>query len=219
MKTIYTLAAIATFAFASAQKTVEIQNFKVLAVSGKITLTFVKASKAKLEINKGEAANLKVASDGENIALSLEKGNEAVEATVYYAGDIENIAVGGGAAIYSKDAFTGQALGMAVAAGSKAQVSAKTKSLQVAAAAGARVSITGKADKIEAAVAAGAEFNSQKCEVTDVEIAIASGAKASVNASGTVDVNVASGGELTIYGNPKKVNEVKAADGVVKRAK
>lgn len=217
MKAFYTLAAIATFAFASAQKGTDLNGTKSIAINGNLTVTFVKASKSSIEVTRGKAANLKIASDGENTALSVQ-GDEALEATIYYAEAVENLAVGSNASVYSKDAFTGETFGLAVAAGSKVQVSTKVQTLQVAAASGAQVTITGSAGKIEAAVASGAQFNSQKLEVADAQMVIASGAKASVNATGTVEVNVASGGELTIYGNPKKVNEVKAADGVIKRA-
>lgn len=219
MKTIYTLAAIATFAFAWAQKKTEISQFSNLAVSGNISLTFVKASSSGIEITKGKADNLKIASDGEDTALSLVRGNEAVEATVYYSGEISNIVVAGGAAIYSKDTFTGAEFGLAVAAGSKASINANVETLQVAAASGSNVTVTGTAHKIEAAVASGAFFDAKKNEAGDVQIVIASGAKASINAKGTVEVNVASGGELTIYGKPEKVSEVRAADGIIKRAK
>jgi Putative auto-transporter adhesin, head GIN domain len=218
MKTIYTLAAIATFAFAQAQKKTEISQFGNLAVSGNISLTFVKASAGSIEVTKGKADNLKIATSGENTALSLVNGNEAVAATVYYTGEIHNIAVGGGAEISAKDAFTGPEFGLAVSSGSKASINAKVETLQVAAASGSNVTVTGTANKVEAAVASGAFFDAKKSEAVDVQIVVASGAKALINATGTVDVNVASNGELTIYGKPQEVNEVKTADSIIKRA-
>lgn len=219
MKALYTVAAIAAFGWASAQSKVALQDFHNIAVSGKMSLTFVKATKGSIEINKGQAGNLKIASDGENLALSLLNANEEFKATVYYTGDIENIAVGGGAEIYSKDAFTGDSFALAVSSGSKASVGTKVKRLQTAAASGSNVTLTGSADKAEVAVASGAFLDAGKVKATDVEIAVASGAKASINANGTVDVNIASGAELTIHGNPKQVNEVKATDAVIKRVK
>ncbi|KOS07068.1 hypothetical protein AM493_14265 [Flavobacterium akiainvivens] len=218
MKSIYTLAAIATFGFVSAQKN-ELREFSTLAVTGKINLTFVKATTSSIEVTKGNAGNLKIASDGENTALSLAKGNEGVSATVYYTSAMQNLAVGGGAEAHSKDAFTGTEFALSVAAGSKVHFVTDVETLQTAAASGSEVVITGKAKKIEAAIASGANFDAKKVEATKVEITIAAGAKAAVNAKDEVSVNVASGGELTIYGNPKQVNEVKAANGVVKRAK
>ncbi len=215
MKTIYTLAAIAVFGFVSAQNTVEIREFNTLALSGNISLNFVSAQKSSIEVNKGDAANLKIASDGQNMALSLVNGNEAVEATVYYTGEIKNIAVSGGAKIYGKDAFTAKEFGIAIAAGSKASIITKVEKLQLAAASGSEAVVTGSATKIEAAVASGATVDAKNLQAGDVQIVVASGAKA----SGTVEVNVASKGELTLYGKPEKVNEVKAADGKIVYAK
>jgi hypothetical protein len=219
MKALYTIAAIATFGFASAQKGNDISSFTTIAVSGKMTVTFVKSSKNTVDVTKGKAANLKIASSGGNMAMSLNDTSETFEATIYYTGEIQNIAVGGGAAIYSSQAFTGTELGLAISQGSVASIGAEVQTLQVAAASGSKVTVSGKATKIEAAVASGANFNSQKLQAADIEIVIATGAKAAVYATGTVDVNVGSAGELTIYGNPEKVNEVKAADGVIRRAK
>lgn len=51
MKTIYTMATLAFFGLASAQKTIEIQEFKSLAISGDVTITLVQSNENKLVID------------------------------------------------------------------------------------------------------------------------------------------------------------------------
>lgn len=86
------------------------------------------------------------------------------------------------------------------------------KNLNIAAGSDSQVSINGKTQVLVAAVASDGQFDVKELNTEDARIVLASDAQATITAKGIVDATVASDGQLTIYGNPKKVNKVEAAD-------
>lgn len=88
MKTLFTLAILAAAQFASAQKTVELKEFKSLSISGDVRLTLVKGSENKAVIQSGED-ELQVQDGGNSLAIN---GHGTL--TVYYTDALENILQG-----------------------------------------------------------------------------------------------------------------------------
>lgn len=206
MKTLFTLAAIAAFNLVAAQKTVELKEFKSIAVSGDVELSLIKSSENKAVI-KSDEDELEIKNEGGALAI---QGEGTV--VVYYTAAIENISAGADTVVTSNDAINAKEFNLAAAADSKVKLNLNVKTLNVAAAADSQVKIDGKADVMVAAVASDAQYDVKGLNANNVQIVLASDAQASITAKGTVDATVASDGMLTIYGNPKKVNEVKSLD-------
>ncbi|MFD2602335.1 GIN domain-containing protein [Flavobacterium suzhouense] len=206
MKTLFTLAAIAAINLVTAQKTENLKEFKSLVISGDVDVTLIKSSENKAVIKNGE----------EELQIQNEKGALAINGdgsvVVYYTAAIENISAGPDTELIGNDEISTKEFNLAAAADSKVKLVLNVKNLNVAAAADSQVKIEGKADVMVAAVASDAQYDVKELKANNVEIVLASDAQASITAKGTVDATVASDGSLTIYGNPKKVNEVKSDD-------
>lgn len=210
MKTLIVIAALALSQWAVAQKTVEIKEFSTLAVSGNIEVTLIKSSDSKVVIEEGEDT-LDVGTDEGELALSNNNGQEAV-VKVYHHGPINEIAVSGAVELKSADSIKSDNLVVAASGGTEVNIMIDAKKVTMAVASGAEMSISGTAKHFEANVASGAELKADKLKCESSAMVVSSGAEASVFVTGTVDATVASGGELTIHGNPKKVNEIKAGN-------
>ena len=208
MKTLLVIAALAVGQWAVAQKTVDIKKFSTLAISGNIEVTLIKSSEYKLVIVEGED-KLKVGTDHGTLALSNDRGQDA-EVKVYYNGPINEIALSGSVELKGTDSIKSDSMVIAASGGTEATIVVDAKEISTALASGAEMNISGKVKHFEANVASGAELTADKLKCENSAVVIASGAEAAVFTSGTIDATVASGGELTIYGNPKKVNELKA---------
>jgi hypothetical protein len=206
MKVLLTLAVLAAAQFATAQKTVQLKEFTSVALSGDIKLSLIKSSENKAVIEQDDE-EIQVQSDGNSLAIS---GDGTL--VVYYTAAIENISAGADTVVVSNDEIKGKSFNLSAAADSKVKLNLNVKKLNVAAAADSQVNIDGKAEILVAAVASDAQFNVKELSAGDVQIVLASDAQALITAKGTVDATVASDGQLTIYGNPKKVNEVKSGD-------
>lgn len=207
MKTLFVIAALAVGQLVAAQKTVEIKKFSTLAVSGNIELTLIKSSENKAVISEGEDS-LRIGTDEGVLALS-NNGGETAEIKIYHDGRINEIALSGSVEMNATDGIKSNDLTIAAASGTEINIVVDAKKLTMAIASGAEMNISGKAKDLDVNVASGAEMWADKLKCENSNVVIASGAEASVFTSGTIDATVASGGELTIYGNPKKINEVK----------
>lgn len=213
MKTMYAILALAAFQFAAAQKTIDIKDFTVLAVSGGVEINLIPSSENKLIVEEGDPDKLKVASEEGALAISGEQDEFRV--TVHFKGNIEEIAASGGVEIKSKGKLKGKKMSINIAAGSEAHLDVEADQINTAAASGSEMHLTGTSKRFDAAVASGAELDGKGLKTENSSVVVASGGEASIHASGVVDATVASGGELNIHGNPKTVNKVVAQGGEV----
>ena len=204
MKTLFTIAVLAAAQFAWAQKTVELKEFKSLSISGDVRLTLVKGSENKAVIQSGED-ELQVRDGGNSLAIN---GDGTL--TVYYTAALENISAGPDTRITGNDEITGKDFNLTAAADSKVILHLNVKNLNIAAGSDSQVSINGKTQVLVAAVASDGQFDVKELYTEDARIVLASDAQATITAKGIVDATVASDGQLTIYGNPKKLNKVEA---------
>lgn len=209
MKTLFTIAAIAAFNLVAAQKTVQLKEFKTVSVSGDVQLALIKSSENKAVIESGDE-EIQIKDGGNSLAINGEG-----KLVVYYSGALESISAGSDTAVSCNDEIKGKDFNLAAAADSKVKLNVNVKSLNVAAGADSQVKIDGKSETMVAAIASDGQFSVKDMDLVNVQIVLASDAQAVITAKGTVDATVASDGELVIYGNPKKVNEVKSGDAVI----
>lgn len=205
MKTLAIIAFAALTQMANAQsRTIEIKPFTSLAIGGHIEVTLVQSKENKVVVAEGDD-NLKVASVKGSLALNSDDG---VKLTLHYNGNINELAVAGGVEFATKGKLKTDKLNVSVASGSEVRLEIDAKNINAAVASGAEMIAEGTTEKLSVTVGSGGDFIAEKLKTDSAEVTVASGADAKIFATGTVDANVASGGDLAIYGNPKKVNEI-----------
>jgi hypothetical protein len=209
MKTLFTIAAFAAFNLLAAQKTVQLKEFKTVSVSGDIQLALIKSTENKAVIENGDE-EIQIQDSGNSLAIS---GDGTL--VIYYTAVLESISAGSDTVVTCNDEIKGKNFNLSAAADSKVKLNVNVKKLNVAAGADSQVKIDGKSELMVAAIASDAQFSVKDLDLENVQIVLASDAQAIITAKGTVDATVASDGQLTIYGNPKKVNEVKSGDAVI----
>lgn len=207
MKTLLATILLVVFQLATAQKTQDIKPFSTLAVSGKIQLVLQPSKENKIVIGSG-TNELKIGTDEGVLALT-NNSNTIAEVVVYFNSKINEIAISGSVQMVSNDIVKSDDLSIAASSGSEIDLKADVDKLTIALAADVKMNLSGKTGHLEASVAAGAELKADKLKCKDSEIVVAAGAEASIFTSNICDAVVAAGADLTIYGNPKSVNEVK----------
>lgn len=210
MKTLAVIAVAALAQMANAQsRTIEIKPFTSLAIGGDVEVTLVQSKENKIVVIEGDD-NLKVASVKGSLALNSDDG---VELTLYYDGNINELAISGGVEFKTKGKIKTDKLNVSVASGSEVHLEIDAKNINAAVASGAEMKAEGSTDKLSVTVGSGGDFIAENLKSNNAEVTVASGADAKIFAKGTVDANVSSGGDLAIYGNPKKVNEIVSEGG------
>ena len=212
MKTLLAITALVSFQFAVGQKTIELKDFKGLSVGADTKVTLVKSSQNKLVVSGKEEDNLEVQNDGGSLALN---NGEDLEITLYYKGVLTSISAASDAQVYGKDEMKTSTFSLAAASDAKVELKLNVEKLNTDAASDARVTLTGKATDHNATMASDADLDGQNLLTENTNIVLSSDAKATITAKGTVNATVSSDGSLTIYGKPKKVNEVKSGDGKI----
>lgn len=211
MKTMYAILALAAFQFAAAQKTIDIKDFKVLAVSGGVEIMLMPSPENKLIIEEGDPDKLEIAS--ENGALAINANRDEFRLTIHFKGNLEEIAASGGVSIRNSGKLKGKNMTINIASGSELHLDVEADQINSAAASGSEMHLSGISKRFDAAVASGAELDSENLKTENSSMVVASGGEATIYATGIVDATVASGGELNIHGSPKEVNKVVAEGG------
>jgi len=81
---------------------------------------------------------------------------------------------------------------------------------------GGIVTLSGTANELEATLGTGGILDAKNLRASAVEVSINAGGEASVFASEMVDAAVKAGGDIVIYGNPKKVNKETTLGGTIR---
>ena len=76
--------------------------------------------------------------------------------------------------------------------------------------------MTGKSQSQDVTIGTGGVYKGKDLKTESTEIAIRAGGEADVNASDLLDIKIRAGGDVFVYGDPKKVNKSKALGGRIK---
>jgi len=210
MKTILTIAAIAAFQMASAQKTVELKDLKNISVGADTKVTLIKSSQNKLVIKGGDDDNdLDIQTHNGNLSLN---GGEDLDITLYFKDGLESISAASDAQIVGTDEINAKELSINASSDSKIELKLNVNRLRTDASSDASVTLTGKAMQHDITLSSDAEFKGEQLLTENTNINVSSDAAAVITAKGIVNADVSSDGSLKIYGKPKKVNETKDED-------
>lgn len=209
MKTIFAITALISLQFASAQKTVKLEDFKSITVGSEIKIDMVKGNENKLVFNGGEAFDVQYNNGG--VAFEGEGS-----ATLYFKNELESITIGSDAEVSGKDEIKGKHFNLTAGSDSEVALNLNVQELHVTAGSDSKVSLSGKAGSMRATVGSDGAYHTEELKVGDVTVNLGSDAEGTVYSNGIVNANVGSDGSLKVYGKPKKVNEIKGSDASIK---
>lgn len=191
MKTIFLLAAVAVFQFATAQKTIELEKFKSLTVGSDSKVTMVKSDTNKLVIEYEDNESDYFQSNNGSLILSGD-GNF----TVYYASNLENITVNPDAVLTCDDEI-------------------KSNRLVISVSEDAVVTLKGKAKNHSAILDADAELNAKNLVSHNVDISLSEDAVAIITSKKAVNATASEDATIQIYGNPSHVSKKSSSDATI----
>ncbi len=195
---------------AFAQETKTVGSFQKLSVFDKIEVTLIPSKENKMEVSGSNIDNVNFINKNGylkikmNTAYSFQGENTKVK--LYYVA-LNEIVADEGAKINSNSPVKATSLLVNGKAGGKVNLEVKVDDLTVRAATGGEVTLIGKATKQDVLSNAGAVVHNDKLITKDTNVTVNAGGKANVNATELVDAKTRAGGEINVYGDPKKVNE------------
>jgi hypothetical protein len=220
-KIIYSLLLMSSLTYAQTEKNVG--DFTKVTAFDKIDVNLIAASENKVVLTGAHSNEVELVNkNGElKIRMPLTKllSGYSVSATVYYK-KIEAVEANEGSRITSKDTISVLNFDVICKEGSDIKLTnLQADRLQIRVSQGSIVTIIGTVKNQDVLSNSAGKYDGQDCKTQQTAVTVNAGGIAEVNATDIVNAKTRAGGEITIYGNPKKVIEQSVVGGTIKQVK
>ncbi len=199
---------ISTSSFAQVNKT--LGDFDKVTAFDKISVQLIPSTENKIELtgNNSQEVELVTVKDELKIRMpfgKLLKGDDVV-AKVYFK-KIEALEANEGSYISCDSVL--KAINFSLITKEGGQIRAHVEATRIVGktSSGSVIKLSGTTQNLDVVVSSGGNFEADKCQTTQATVSINAGGSADVRVSDFVDAKVRAGGTITIFGNPKQVNQ------------
>lgn len=210
---------ITTVAFSQSEITKEIGEFSELKVYDLIEVELIKSNKNEAIISGRNKNDVVIVNKNGKlkIRMNLEESfdGDHTKVKLYYT-NVDVIDANEGAKIWSKDKIKQYEVELKAQEGGKINVDLKVTTTSIKSVTGGVVEASGKSQNQNISISTGGVYKGKDLKTESTEIAIRAGGEADVNATDVLDIKIRAGGDVFIYGEPKKVNKSKALGGRIK---
>jgi hypothetical protein len=219
-KLVYFLLFITSISFSQTEK--EVGNFNKVTSFDKIDVVLVPSSENKVLLNGSGSNEVELVNkNGElKIRLPLTRllSGDNISATVYYK-KLDAVEANEGSRISSEATFNSTAFDIIAKEGSEIKIKIATERVTVKVSNGSKVQLEGKATNQDVLINSGGIYEAEKLITNQTIITANAGGEATIYATDFVDAKVRAGGNITIYGKPKQINQKIVAGGRIEEAK
>ncbi|AEW86564.1 DUF2807 domain-containing protein [Flavobacterium columnare] len=192
------------------------QTSKSLGTISKVTgfdqieIHLVPSNENKIELRgtNSEAVEL-ITKDGElKVRMPFGKmlKGDAITATVYFKA-LEAVEANEGSLVTSDATLKSALFDIIAKEGGKVDIVVEASKINIKTSSGGVVTLGGKTQTIDAVSTAGGILNAINCETQQATVTVNAGGQIDIKAYDVVDAKARAGGNITIYGKPKQVNE------------
>lgn len=211
---------VAQFGFSQEKTTKNVGDFSTVKVFDKISVHLVQATETKVELSGARSSEVELINkNGElKIRMPLKKllKGEEVTAIVYFK-RIDEVEANEGAYLSSDAIFSGIDFNINAKEGAEIKLALDVKRALVKCSSGAMVRLTGKAENQKITVSSGGTVKASALQGEQTEVSVNAGGEADVTATQLVDAKTRAGGTITIYGNPRQINQKTIAGGNIRQ--
>lgn len=202
--------------------TKNVGDFSTVKVFDKISVQLVEGSETKVELSGERKEDVELINkNGElKIRMALKKllKGEEITAIVYFK-KLEGVEASEGSYVSSQATFSGIDFNVNAKEGAEIKLTLDVKRVTVKSSSGATVRLTGKAHNQDIVVSSGGILKASALEGEQTVVVVNAGGEADVTATELVDAKTRAGGNITIYGNPRQINQKTVAGGTIRQHK
>lgn len=217
---VYSALFFSALSFGQVEKNVG--DFDKVTAFDQIDVLLVKSNENKVILDGKEANEVELVNkNGElKIRMPLIKllGGDHISVTVFFK-DISAVEANEGSRIACADVIKTMTFDVNAKEGSEVKMKLETQKLSARIANGSKVMIEGNADNQDILVNSGGIYEAQQFITKQTTITANAGGEADIFATDIVEAKVRAGGDITIYGKPKQINQKVIAGGTVREAK
>ncbi|WP_438961189.1 head GIN domain-containing protein [Nonlabens sp.] len=198
---------------------IELGQFNTIKVYDLITVNLVKSHENKVIISGEDASEVEYVNKNGTLKLRM-AFNRQFDGTetfihVHYT-DLKTIDGNEGAFITSNELIEQPQLEIKVQEGARVKAGVIVELLEIKAVSGGITEVSGTVDQQIISVNTGGIVENSQLKTKRTKVKVRAGGEVEVHAMNAVDVNIQAGGDVIVYGNPKKVNKKTFAGGRVK---
>jgi hypothetical protein len=199
----------------------ELGDFNKVTSFDKIDVLLVPSKQNKIILEGEGAKEVEVINNNGELKIRMPfkkifKGEE-ITATVYYK-KINAVEANEGSTMTSNTSFETTGFDIIAKEGSEIKLKLNVDRVQIRASAGSKVSLEGNATNQDVLVNSGSILDAYKLMTKQTTVTVNAGGNAVIYATDFVDAKVRAGGNITIYGNPKQINQKTFAGGTITEA-
>jgi hypothetical protein len=219
-KLVFSLLLFSSLLFSQTEK--KVGDFYKVTTFDKIAAELIPSDENKVELSGINSNELEVVNRNGELKLRmpllkiLDGGN--VSAKVYYV-KLESVEANEGSEISGEAVFKTTAFEIIAKEGAKINVRLEVSKLTAKVVSGAIVTTEGSAKNQDLSISAGAIYDGKKLTTDQTVVSINAGGQASIFSTELVVAKVRAGGTITVYGNPKQVNQQTFAGGRIQVVK
>ncbi|ESU30028.1 hypothetical protein FLJC2902T_05190 [Flavobacterium limnosediminis JC2902] len=211
---------IAQLGFSQAKITKNVGDFTIVKAFDKISVQLVQGTETKVELSGDRSDEVELVNkNGElKIRMPLDKllKGEEITAIVYFK-RIDAVEASEGAYVSSPEVFESIEFSINAKEGAEIKLSLDVKKATIKASSGGMVRVTGKAHNQDIVVSSGGIVKASALEGEQTVVAVNAGGEADVTATELVEAKTRAGGTITIYGNPRQINQKTVAGGTIRQ--
>lgn len=209
--------------FAQEKLTKNLGDFDAVRVFDRISVQLVPANENKIEITGDRRDDVEIVNKNGDLKIRMKlkkllKG-EDITAILYFKNEIETIEASEGSYVSSEATFKAIDFSVNAKEGAEIKINLDAQKLAVKATSGGIVKLKGSANNQDIVINSGGIVDAKDLETSQTTVAINAGGEADVKASELVDAKTRAGGDITIYGSPKKINKKTFAGGNIAESK
>ena len=199
--------------------TKNIGDFSILKVYDLINVELIKSDKNLAEILGDNKDNIEIVNKNGvlKIRLNIEKSfdGNATNVKLFY-NTLDVIDANEGAIISSNDTIKQYEIELKTQEGGIIKTHIDTKEIIIKAVTGGVIDVSGSTQHQNTAISTGGIVKAAMLKSKNTDIIITTGGEAFVNSTESLDIKIRAGGDVFIYGKPKKVTKNKVLGGRIK---
>ena len=219
-KLVFSLLLISTAAFSQIQK--EVGDFYKVTAFDQIDVLLIQSDENKVILDGNGAEDVELINkNGElKIRMPITKmlSGDNISATIYFK-ELTAIEANEKSRISSEATFEATGFDIIAKEGSEIKIKLLVDRLTAKITNGSRVNVEGNATTQDVVTNSGGIYEAEKLITSQTYITTNAGGQADIYATDIVEAKVRGGGDVTIYGKPKQINQKIVAGGRIVEAK
>lgn len=201
--------------------TMDLDAFKEVKVYDGLSVNLIRADRNMAIITGSSTDKVSVVNNEGVLKVRMEIGKifsgYRTFVDIYYDSELVVLDVNEDARIQVQDVMEQEVLEIKAQEGGELEVSVQVEQLLVKSVTGGIVKATGRADLQDVMINTGGVYQGKDCRTKFSTVNVNAGSKAEIFATDYVKAVVKAGGEVLVYGEPKKVDEKTVFGGTITR--